>query len=285
MIETDKMRIVNKVKYMRDLSNKIRKDGKTISLVPTMGALHEAHLSLVTEAKRKADVCVVSIFVNPTQFGPGEDYDKYTRDLNGDLGKLKNIGADIVFTPEVDEIYHQGFQTYVEVSELEKHLCGPFRNGHFRGVATVVLKLFNIVKPHVSIFGEKDFQQLKIVQKMVRDLNLEIKILPSPIIREKHGLAISSRNSYLSPRQKISASGVFKALSEIKKEFDWGCKISKKIIESGRKILEQSSITDIDYMDICDPETLQSREIAESGDLLAIAVRLGGTRLIDNIRL
>ncbi|MFQ5787469.1 MAG: pantoate--beta-alanine ligase [Thermodesulfobacteriota bacterium] len=279
------MRTVNKVKHMQELANTIRNDGKTLSLVPTMGALHEGHLSLVIEAKKKADVCVVSIFVNPTQFGPGEDYNEYSRDLEGDLRKLKNIGVDIVFIPKVEEIYHTGFQTYVEVDELEKHLCGPFRKGHFRGVATIVLKLFNIVKPHVSIFGEKDYQQMKIIQRMVFDLNLEIEILTSPIIREEQGLALSSRNSYLSQRQKISAYAVFKALSKIKKEFELGSKKSKKIIESGKKILEQASITDIDYLDICDPETLQSKEIAESGDLLAIAVRLGGTRLIDNIRL
>jgi len=285
MIEIDNMRTVNKVKNMQNLSNRIRNDGKTISLVPTMGALHEGHLSLVTEAKKKADICVVSIFVNPIQFGPDEDFAKYSRDVDGDLKKLKNFGADIVFIPNEQEIYTQGFQTYVEVHELEKHLCGHFRKGHFRGVATIVLKLFNIVKPHVSIFGEKDFQQLKIVQRMVSDLNLDIEIVASPIIREENGLALSSRNSYLTRRQKLSANAVFAALSAIKKEIELGSKKSKKIIESGKRMLERASITNIDYLDICDPETLQSKEIAESGDLLAIAVRLGGTRLIDNIRL
>ena len=279
------MKILSSVNKMNEVANEIRKEGKTISFVPTMGALHAAHLSLVEEATKRADVCVVSIFVNPTQFGPDEDYMKYARDLDGDIKKLDKFGVHLVFVPETEEIYPKDFQTFVEVEKLENHLCGRHRKGHFRGVATIVLKLFNIVKPHIAIFGEKDYQQLKVIQRMVKDLNIDIDIVSCPIVRDESGLALSSRNSYLSSDEKESARSIIRTLHKMKEEFDTGSNLSTMIKGTGGKILKQSNIFDIDYLEICDPETLESKDLAERGDLLAIAVRLGSTRLIDNIRL
>ena len=226
------MKIVNSVNKMRDAVNEIRRQRKTIAFVPTMGAIHAAHLSLVAEARKRADVCIVSIFVNPTQFGPNEDYMKYARDLEGDITKLEEAGVDVAFVPEVEEIYPKEFQTFVEVEKLENHLCGLHRKGHFRGVATIVLKLFNIVKPHIAIFGEKDFQQLKVVQRMVKDLNIDLDIVSCPIVRDESGLALSSRNSYLSTDEKESAKSIFKTLRKMKEEFDMGSKLSETIKET-----------------------------------------------------
>ncbi|MGH7790911.1 MAG: pantoate--beta-alanine ligase, partial [Thermodesulfobacteriota bacterium] len=233
----------------------------------------------------RGDVLVVSIFVNPAQFSPSEDLKKYPRNLAGDLEKLNEVGADVVFTPTAEEIYPEEFQTYVEVKELQEHLCGLFRPGHFSGVATVVLKLFNIVKPHIAFFGEKDYQQLKIIQRMVKDLNLEVEIIGFPIIRDENGLALSSRNSYLATDENKRVLSISRALREIKKEFDRGNRDTKAIIEIGEKTLRKVGINDIDYLEICNPETLKRKELAEGGDLVALAVRLGGARLIDNITL
>jgi pantoate--beta-alanine ligase len=279
------MKVLSSVNKMQEAANELREEGKIISFVPTMGGLHEAHLRLVGEARKRADVCVVSIFVNPTQFGPNEDYMKYARDLEGDITKLDRFGVHLVFVPETEEIYPKDFQTFVEVEKLDNHLCGLHRKGHFRGVATIVLKLFNIVKPHIAIFGEKDYQQLKVIQRMVKDLNIDVDIVSSPIVRDESGLALSSRNSYLSTDEKKSATCIFKTLRKMKEEFDMGLNLSKTIKQAGGKLLTEANIFDIDYLEICDPETLESKDLAERGDLLAIAVRLGGTRLIDNIRL
>ena len=192
---------INESTKMQNVSNELHKEGKTIAFVPTMGALHDGHLSLVKEACKKADIIVVSIFVNPEQFGPGEDFEKYIRDLEGDLDKLSDFDVDYVFFPSVKDIYNDGFQTYVEVTKLQNYLCGTHREGHFKGVSTIVLKLFNIVKPDVAIFGKKDYQQFMIIKQMVKDLNLEVKIIGMPIYREESGLAMSSRNKYLSDIQ------------------------------------------------------------------------------------
>jgi len=279
------VRIISSIREMQSLVNKVIKNGMSITLVPTMGALHEGHMNLINEARKRGDVLVVSIFVNPTQFGPNEDFTNYPRDLEGDLRKIENLGVDIIFAPTQEEIYPVEFQTYVEVKELQEHLCGHFRPGHFRGVATVVLKLFNIVKPHVALFGVKDYQQLKIIQKMVKDLNLEVEVIGYPTVRNEDGLALSSRNVHLSPSERSSASQVSKALREIKRKFDMGCRNTKLMVEFGRKILEEEGINKIDYLEICDSETLENKELASRGDLLAVAVRIKGTRLIDNIRL
>ncbi len=285
MTEKNSIKVVDKIKDMQTLSSNIRKEGRIISFVPTMGALHEGHLSLIRKAKEKGEFLVVSIFVNPTQFGPNEDYKKYTRDLESDLRKIKEIGVDVVFSPDINEIYPDGFETYVEVQELQKPLCGQFRPGHFKGVGTIVLKLFNIVKPDIAIFGEKDYQQLKIIQKMARDLHLEIEVIGLPIIREDDGLALSSRNAYLSKKEREQARALSEALGEIRMRFNQGQNDISDLIHEGREVLNKSLIYDIDYLEIRNGNTLEGKEKAKSGDLVAIAAKIGHTRLIDNIKL
>jgi pantoate--beta-alanine ligase len=282
---TDKRttRVINSVKEMQALSNELRNEGRTISFVPTMGALHEGHLNLMKKGKKLGDILVASVFVNPTQFGPGEDYKSYKRDAEGDLKKMTDEGVDIAFFPGVEEIYPPGFETYVVVMDLEKPLCGRFRPGHFRGVATVVLKLFNIVKPHFAVFGEKDYQQLQIVKKMARDLSLEIEIIGMPTIREKSGLAMSSRNSYLTQEDREKAAYLSLALREIKKSFDGGEKDTLNLVERGYEMLKDASVSEIDYLEIRDGETLGEKATAARGDVAALAVRMGNARLIDNI--
>jgi len=285
MTENINIKIVDNVKDMQALSNRIKKEGRIISFVPTMGALHEGHLSLMRVAKEKGDFLVVSIFVNPTQFGPNEDFNKYTRDLEGDIKKIREIGVDVVFSPDVNEIYPEGFETYVEVQELQKPLCGQFRPGHFKGVTTVVLKLFNIIKPDIAVFGEKDYQQLLIIKKMVRDLHLEIEIMGMPIIREEDGLALSSRNAYLSPEDRTRALALSESLREIEKRFKEGNKNTNDLVQFGIEILNESHVTDIDYLEIRNGNSLGSAKEAQPGDIAAIAARIGHTRLIDNTKL
>jgi pantoate--beta-alanine ligase len=285
MTENDSIKIVDNVKDMQALSTRIKKEGRIISFVPTMGALHEGHLSLMRVAKEKGDFLVVSIFVNPTQFGPNEDFNKYTRDLEGDIKKIREIGVDVVFSPDVNEIYPEGFETYVEVQELQKPLCGQFRPGHFKGVTTVVLKLFNIIKPDIAVFGEKDYQQLLIIKKMVRDLHLEIEIIGMPIIREEDGLALSSRNAYLSHEDRTRALALSESLREIEKRFKEGNKNTNDLVQFGIEILNESHVTDIDYLEIRNGNSLGSAKEAQPGDIAAIAARIGHTRLIDNTKL
>jgi len=285
MTENINIKIVDNVKDMQALSNRIKKEGRIISFVPTMGALHEGHLSLMRVAKEKGDFLVVSIFVNPTQFGPNEDFNKYTRDLEGDIKKIREIGVDVVFSPDVNEIYPEGFETYVEVQELQKPLCGQFRPGHFKGVTTVVLKLFNIIKPDIAVFGEKDYQQLLIIKKMVRDLHLEIEIMGMPIIREEDGLALSSRNAYLSHEDRTRALALSESLREIEKRFKEGNKNTNDLVQFGIEILNESHVTDIDYLEIRNGNSLGSAKEAQPGDIAAIAARIGHTRLIDNTKL
>lgn len=280
-----KIKLVDNIKDMQSLSNKTKKDGQTISFVPTMGALHEGHLTLMRGAKEKSDYLVVSIFVNPTQFGLNEDFNKYTRDLEGDIKKISNIGVDAVFFPDVDEIYPDGYETYVEVRELQKPLCGQHRQGHFKGVATVVLKLFNIVKPDVAVFGEKDYQQLLIIKKMVRDLHLEIEILGMPIVREDDGLALSSRNAYLSDEERERALSLSKSLKTIRSEFKKGKQDIQELVKLGKSILNESSINNIDYLEIRDGNTLKREQNAKKGDIVAVAAKFGNARLIDNTKL
>lgn len=280
-----KIKIVDNIKDMQSLSNTTRRDGRTISFVPTMGALHEGHLTLMRAAKEKGDYLVVSIFVNPTQFGLNEDFNKYTRDLEGDIKKISSIGVDTVFFPDVDEIYPDGYETYVEVQELQKPLCGQHRQGHFKGVATVVLKLFNIVKPDVAVFGEKDYQQLLIIKKMVRDLHLEIEILGMPIVRQDDGLALSSRNAYLSDEERERALSLSKSLKTIRSEFKKGKQDIQELVKLGKSILNDSSINNIDYLEIRDGNTLKREQNAKKGDIVAVAAKVGNARLIDNTKL
>ena len=268
---------------MKKVSDACRKAGRKLGFVPTMGALHQGHISLVEESVRRADVTVASVFVNPTQFGPGEDFDRYERDYEGDVEKLVRCGVDYLFYPGISDIYPDGFQTTVSVGTLGDCLCGPFRPGHFDGVATVVLKLFNVVRPDFAVFGRKDYQQLKIIQKMVRDFDMDIEIVEMPIVREPDGLAMSSRNAYLGAEQRIRATAVNKALREIEKEFKNGCDDCQILLAEADRVLRMAQINDIDYIEIRDSETFELRHRAMEGDLVALAVRVDETRLIDNI--
>ena len=279
------MKTIDSSSEMQQYSSELKRAGHKISFVPTMGSLHEGHLSLVKKATDNADKVVVSIFVNPAQFGENEDYDKYSRDLEGDLEKLDKYDVDVVFNPGVEQIYPKDFNTYVEVYKLQDFLCGEHRPGHFKGVVTVVLKLFNIVKPDIAVFGEKDYQQLKIIQKMVNDLNLDIEIVQMPIVREEDGLALSSRNSYLSESERLKAVSIYHSLCDVKNSFEKGYVNSRELIKKAVTILNNNDIIDIDYFDIRDGETLELVDEVKVGSVVAVAVRIGNTRLIDNIRL
>jgi pantoate--beta-alanine ligase len=275
--------IINTIKEMQRHSDLARREGKSIAFVPTMGFLHEGHLFLMQKARELADITVTSIFVNPAQFGPKEDLSTYPRNMERDLELLKKEGIDIAFIPDGKEIYPDGYQTYVELNSLPNHLCGLSRPVFFRGVATVVAKLFNIVKPHYAVFGQKDFQQLLVIKQMVRDLNFDIEIIGAPIIREKDGLAMSSRNSYLTPEQRIHALLLYKALKKAGEILKNGVRDSSKIIEEAAALIKSSPDTAIDYINICDPETLEDIKIIEKPSLMALAVKVGTTRLIDNM--
>jgi pantoate--beta-alanine ligase len=283
MTENRKLKTINSVAEMQAFSNAVRADGKRIALVPTMGALHEGHLSLMRTARDMGDVLIASVFVNPTQFGPNEDYKAYVRNTEGDMMKMEKAGVDVAFFPHPEEIYPPGFETYVEVEEIQKPLCGRFRPGHFKGVATVVLKLFNIVKPNVAVFGQKDYQQLLVIKKMVRDLNVETEVVGLPIVREESGLAMSSRNAYLSNEEREKAVSLSRSLREIKKEFDGGETDTRTLVTRGQAILSRACIGEIDYLEIRDGETLKDKKSASPGDVADLAVRIGKARLIDNI--
>ncbi|QMU56719.1 MAG: pantoate--beta-alanine ligase [Candidatus Mycalebacterium zealandia] len=269
---------------MREFSSAAVRNGRKVGLVPTMGSIHEGHLSVVRETSAHADVCVASIFVNPLQFSAGEDYGGYKRDEEGDVEKLSTTGIDAVFLPSADEIYPPGFQTSVEASELQKFLCGASRPGHFKGVATVVMKLFNIVSPDVAGFGEKDFQQLAIIKRVVRDLHLDVHIIAVPTVREPSGLAMSSRNEYLSEQERETAVAIPRVLFKMKRLFESGMRESAEILKDGGRFLAGEGIVEVDYLEICDPETLIPVEKASEGSLAAIAARVGKARLIDSIR-
>ncbi|MBI4223357.1 MAG: pantoate--beta-alanine ligase [Deltaproteobacteria bacterium] len=259
-----------------------KRRGQRIAFVPTMGALHEGHLSLLREGRRLGDKLAMSIFVNPLQFGPAEDFEKYPRDEPGDLKKAQTCGVDVIFAPSAKDIYPGGFQTAVAVQQLSMPLCGAGRPGHFQGVATVVLKLFNIVQPDIALFGEKDYQQLKVIQKMVRDLNLPIQIKPMPFVREKDGLAMSSRNTHLSPEERKAALAIPTALQKAKGLATAGETDPKTILNAVVATLTESKKIAIDYVSLCDPETLEELKVLQRPALLAIACFVGKTRLIDN---
>jgi len=280
-IPTTKMKIVNSVSEMQKLSDELRKTGR-IGFVPTMGYLHDGHLSLVKKARELGDITVVSIFVNPIQFGPQEDLAKYPRDFKRDAALLEKEKTDIIFHPFTEEMYSHDFSTFVEVKELQDHLCGKTRIGHFLGVATVVAKLFNIVKPHFAVFGQKDFQQLLVIQKMVRDLNMDIEIIGHPTIREKDGLAMSSRNTYLSKAEREKALLISASLKKAEKLFLEGERNAAVLRQEVESILHQKEGINIEYVNICDTRTLQDVDTIRSAAVLAIACRIGKTRLIDN---
>jgi len=277
------MEVIKSPSEMQQRASAWRREGKVIAFVPTMGYFHEGHLSLMREGRKRGDVLVVSIFVNPTQFGPGEDFDRYPRDMERDLRMAEEVGVDVIFAPTVEEMYPEGYQTYVEVEKVTQHLCGLSRPGHFRGVTTVVTKLFNIVKPHVALFGQKDYQQLITIERMVKDLNMDVEIVGMPTVREEDGLAASSRNVYLSPEERKAALSLYRSLRRAEELFSEGVRESQRILEEVKGVLEAEPLVKIDYVHVCDPETLEDIEgpIGERA-LVAVAAKVGTTRLIDN---
>jgi len=278
------MKIIKKIAEMQKIANDLRQQGKSIGFVPTMGYLHEGHLSLMKCARKENDVVVISIFVNPTQFVPGEDYERYPRDEEGDIKKAKEVGVDIVFIPDVKDMYPDGYSTYVEEKVLSAGLCGARRPGHFKGVTTIVAKLFNIVKPHRAYFGKKDYQQLRVIERMARDLNFDIEIIGCPIVREPDGLAMSSRNVYLSQEERKSALCLYKSLLLAQNMIKKGGKkpaIIKKAMEEF--ILKHPHVKKIDYIEIVDRYTLQPVDKLTGNELIALAVFVGPARLIDNM--
>ena len=278
------MRIVTKSEDMQRLSIEYKRQGKTVGFVPTMGYLHEGHTSLINIARKHADVVVVSIFVNPIQFGPSEDYDRYPRDIERDKEILEKMGVDVMFYPSVDDMYPKGFTTYVEVKGLSDKLCGRYRPGHFRGVTTVVAKLFNIVMPDVAVFGEKDAQQAIIIKRMVRDLNFPVKIIVGPTVREPDGLAMSSRNEYLTEEERKVAPAIYQSLLLAKSLVEQGERDTSKIIAAMQEFLSKYDRIKVEYIEIVDKEELNPIERLEKGEaLIAIAAYLGKARLIDNI--
>lgn len=297
------MKIIKTIRKMQRIADRAREKGEIIGLVPTMGYFHEGHLSLMREARRKSDLLVVSIFVNPTQFGEGEDFGIYPRDLKRDLRLAREIGVDVIFSPAVKEMYPEGFLTYVDVGEIGSILEGASRPGHFRGVATVVAKLFNATKPHRSYFGQKDFQQTVVIKKMVEDLNMDVEIVVLPTTREKDGLATSSRNVYLTKKEREIAPILYKSLKMAEELIKKGERDSKKIIRKMKELIGKEKLIKLEYIAITDPETLKEVKrtnpirsprqgrgirprrgrITSNGVNISLAAKIGKPRLIDNI--
>lgn len=277
------MKVAKTISAVRKLVTATKKKGKTIGFVPTMGALHQGHISLIEQAAKKTDFIVVSIFVNPTQFGPKEDFNKYPRPVRKDLEICKKAHVDVVFMPSVAQMYPKQNLTWVNIEKLTEPLCGKSRPGHFRGVTTVCSKLFNIVCPDIAFFGQKDAQQAAVIKRMVGDLNMPLKIQVCPTVREADGLAISSRNQYLTPSQRKNAPGIYKALQFGKKMALSGTKKPAEIIAQMRKIINKIPDSKVDYIEIVDADSLQKVEKIASKLLFATVVWVGSTRLIDNI--
>ncbi|HEX8475151.1 MAG TPA: pantoate--beta-alanine ligase [Pyrinomonadaceae bacterium] len=280
------MEIINRRQRMASVSRKLRREeDKTIGLVPTMGALHEGHLSLVREARRMCDVVVVSVFVNPAQFGPGEDFERYPRDLTKDTTILADYNVDYIFAPSVDEIYPKGFSTFVTVEGLSEQLEGAARPGHFRGVATVLCVLFNTVRADFAFFGQKDAQQTLVVKRLVRDLAFDTEIVVLPTIREESGLALSSRNAYLSGDEKRSAAVIYRALSQAREVYAEGERSARRLADTVRAQIEAEPRARLNYVSVSDAETMEKLDKIPDDRpvLIAVAAHIGRTRLIDNI--
>jgi len=277
------MEIIKHIDEMQKRQEAIRLKGKKIAFVPTMGFLHRGHESLLVEGKKRADDLVLSIFVNPTQFAQNEDLSTYPKNIEGDLAIAERNGVDAVFLPDNTEVYRKGHQTYVNLENLPNYLCGLSRPGHFRGVSTVVAKLFNIVKPHVAVFGQKDFQQLAIIRQMTKDLNFDIEIVGVPTLREQDGLAMSSRNSYLNAEQRQTALCLIKSLQNAKVLVKNGETNPEEIIRYSSEIIASYPETSIDYLAVCDPVSLETVSVINGPVLFAMAVKVGSTRLIDNM--
>ena len=276
------MKIVSDIQEMQQLAGQYRQQGKTIGFVPTMGYLHEGHLSLMRRARPQCDILVVSIFVNPTQFGPNEDFERYPRDFERDERLCREVGVDVVFYPAADAMYPQPYLTYVNVEKLSETMCGASRPGHFRGVTTVVTKLFNIVQPHIAVFGQKDYQQSLIIRQMVRDLNFDVQIDVAPIVREADGLAMSSRNKYLSPKERQQALVLYRSLTRAEELIREGERNADALLQAMQTIISEAPDARIDYIAIVDAETLEPLSTVRHNTVIALAVYIGTTRLIDN---
>ena len=272
--------VVSTIDEIRKLTDAFR--GETLGLVPTMGYLHDGHMNLIKQSLNKCDHTVVSIFINPRQFSPSEDLDIYPNNLSGDIEKLESIGVDVLFYPNRDTIYPEGFKTNIQVDGITQHLCGKSRPELFKGVATVVLKLFNIVRPQHAFFGEKDWQQLAVIETMTRDLNINVHIHRVPLIREPDGLAMSSRNSNLSPEERKKALSLSRSLNDSKERVNRGITSSKQLRQNIKNIIAAEPGTQIDYISICDPISLEEKEEVKGRTLIALAVKIGPARLIDN---
>lgn len=279
------MKVAKTIESVGELVKTARSEGEKIGLVPTMGVLHIGHISLIESAVKKCDFVVVSIFVNPAQFGPGEDFEKYPRPLEADLEVCKKAGVDVVFAPTQNQMYGSENLTWVNVEKLTEPLCGKSRPEHFRGVTTVCAKLFNIVEPDFAFFGQKDAQQAIVIKRMVADLNMPLEIVVCPTVRQPDGLAVSSRNQYLNEQQKKDATLIYKSLRKCREMVDAGITDTRKIITEMRKILNQASSIKIEYVSIIDAKTLQAIDHISRRVLAAVAVKIGQARLIDNILL
>lgn len=279
------MLTIHSAAEMTAISREAHRAGKRIGFVPTMGALHQGHISLVRTSHSQADVTVISIFVNPKQFGPGEDFAKYPRDLERDSAMLEAEKVDYLFSPSVEEMYPPGATSWVEVEGISERLDGRSRPGHFRGVTTVVAKLFNIVQPDLAFFGQKDAAQAAIIRKMVHDLNFDVHIIVCPIVREPDGLAMSSRNAYLDPAQRKQATVLYRALMRVQMLADRGETEAAHLASAGREVIAGESSVRLDYFEIVDPDTLEPVTDISRGALVAVAAYVGSTRLIDNILL
>jgi len=277
------MKIIKTIDEMRELRKSTRKSGKRLGLVPTMGALHKGHLSLVHAARDKTDVVAVSIFVNPTQFGPNEDFAKYPRNLENDCALLELDHVDVVFVPSVEDMYPPDAVTWVTVEGMSDRLCGKSRPGHFRGVTTIVSKLFHITEPDVAFFGQKDAAQVAIIRRMVRDLNMPVEIEVGPIVRESDGLALSSRNAYLNSEERRAALVLQRSLQQAEKLFDKGERESGKLIAAGKEEFAKERSARLDYFEIADPDSLEPITTISNRALMAVAGFIGNTRLIDNV--
>lgn len=277
------MVICRSVNEIKDYVNELINADNAVGFVPTMGCLHEGHLALVREAKKRCRVVLVSIFVNPTQFGPKEDFERYPRDPERDLQLLLNEGVNAVFMPEVEEIYPPGHVTYINLKRLTDCLCGASRPGHFEGVATVVAKLFNIIRPNKAFFGQKDAQQVLVIKRMVRDLNMEVEIVTVPIVRERDGLAMSSRNIYLSAEERKAATVIYKAITRVSAAFENGERKVEALRNVALELISSEPMAKVDYVEIRSLPDLEPVDVLKGGALFATAVYFGRTRLIDNV--
>jgi pantoate--beta-alanine ligase len=276
------MDVITSVHQMKRYSAQARALNKRIAFVPTMGFLHEGHLSLMREGKKRGDILIVSIFVNPTQFGPSEDFEKYPRDFDRDIRMAERVGVDVLIAPEAREMYPSDHQTFIRVTEVTRGLCGKSRPTHFQGVATVVAMLFNIVRPHVALFGEKDYQQLITIQQMVKDLQMDVEVVGMPTVREPDGLAMSSRNSYLKPDERKAALSLHRSLECAREWISKGEDRARSLTKEVSEVIQSEPLVKMDYVEVCDARTLEPVDRIDRDVVIAVAAYVGKVRLIDN---